>query len=205
MKKGSPPLWTKKESRFLQSLKSPDRIQKFLDEIPYHLADTAWSPRLVMENREAHCLEGAIFAAAALREHGHPAWILDLEAENDSDHVIAVYKSQGLWGSIASSNYTGCRGRKPVYKTLRELALSYFEDYFNLRKEHTLRTFSKPVDLKRFDKQSWQTTEKPVWFIAEYLLEIPHTKRLSNPVAKRLPRVTDQIFRAGILTKRSRA
>ena len=198
--------WTAKERRFLNRLKTPARLQSFLDEIPYHVADTAWSPRTVMHEGQAHCLEGAVFAAAALRFHGGRAWILDLEAERDTDHVICVYQAQGLWGSIGTSNYSGCRGRKPVYRSLRELALSYFEDYFNLRGEHTLRTFSKPVDLARFDRKGWQTTTEPIWYIPEYLLTIPHTPLFSpkekRTVLPKIGRVTPGIFAAGTLGRR---
>src|SRR5487761_1277731 len=100
--------FTKAETRKLRSLKDPYGIQHFLDQMRYHLADTAWSPRRVLRERTAHCFEGAIFGAAALRANGYPALIIDLEAEHDSDHVLAVYKSAGCWGVVAKSNYAGC-------------------------------------------------------------------------------------------------
>jgi hypothetical protein len=190
-----------KELRKLRSLKDPHGIQKHLDAMPYHLADTAWSPRRVLAENTSHCLEGAIFAAAALRANGFPPLIIDLEAEHDTDHVIAVYQVEGLWGAVAKSNYTGCRYREPVYRTLRELAMSYFNIYFNLRRERTLRRFSRPVNLARFDRQEWMTTEKPIWFIVYYLLEIPHTDLFSRRVARQLHRVDDRVFRAETLGK----
>src|SRR5689334_7291863 len=155
--------FTPKELRKLRSLKDPHGIQRFLDGMPYHLADTAWSPRRVLREETSHCLEGAIFAAAALRANGYPPLIFDLEAVADTDHVVAIYKSHGHWGAIAKSNYAGCRYREPVYRSLRELAMSYFEGYFNLRRERSLRTFSRPVNLSRFDRQQWMTTDQPVW------------------------------------------
>lgn len=180
------------ELRFFRSLKSPYLIQRFLDSIPYHVAGTAYSPRMVIESQTAHCLEGAIFAAAALRVIGYPPLILDLEAERDSDHVIAVYQEKKAWGAIAISNFAGLRFRPPVYRSLRELAMSYFNDYFNLRGERSLRRFSQPVDLQRFDRMNWQTRGDNVWFVAEYLCDIPHRSLLSpgqvrnlNPVDKR--------------------
>jgi hypothetical protein len=185
------------EVRFLKSLSTPHKIQNFLDKIPYHLADTSFSPRKVIEHRTAHCLEGAIFAAAALRVNGYPPLILDLEATNDTDHVIAVFKENGGWGAVASSNYAGCRYRSPIYRSLRELALSYFNDYFNKRRERTLRNFSKPVNLSRFDKLNWMTSEKDVWFIAEHLLDIPHTKILTPHMEKNLTRIDERSFLAG--------
>lgn len=186
------------EIKFLKTLKNPHGIQKFLDSIPYHLADTSFSPRKVIEHRTAHCLEGAIFAAAALRYNGYPPLILDLEAKNDTDHVIAVFKQNGAWGSVASSNYAGCRYRPPIHRTLRELALSYFNDYFNKRRERTLRTFStRPVNLARFDNLNWMTSEEDVWFIAEHLLDIPHTKLLTPQMEKSLTRIDERSFNAG--------
>ena len=186
--------FNRQELRSLRALKTPEKIQEFLDRIPYHLAETAWSPRTVLRERSAHCLEGAIFAAAALRVNGYDPLILDLEAENDTDHVIAVYRQGGGWGAIGSSNYASCRFRSPVYRTIRELALSYFEGYFNLRGERTLRTFSRPVDLSRFDSKNWMTTEEPVWFIAEHLLEISHTKLLTPAMRRGLTKVDRRSF-----------
>src|SRR5437879_13103259 len=127
--------FTPKELRSLRSLRTPARIQRFLDDMPYHHGKTAWSPRLVLQHRTAHCLEGAIFAAAALRANGYPPLLLDFEAENDTDHVIAIYQRDGGWGAVAKSNFTGCRYREPVYRTLRELALSYCNIYCNFGRE----------------------------------------------------------------------
>src|SRR5271169_6654730 len=143
--------FTPAELRKLRGLKEPYGIQRFLDDMPYHLADTAWSPRLVLREQTSHCMEGAIFAAAALRALDFPPLIIDFEAVNDTDHVLAVFQIKGHWGAIAKSNYTGCRYREPVYRSLRELAMSYFDTYFNLRRQRTMRTFSRPVNLKRFD------------------------------------------------------
>jgi hypothetical protein len=188
--------FTPAELRKLRSLRNPYGIQRFLDETPYHLEDTAWSPRRVLRERTSHCLEGAIFAAAALRANGFPALIWDLEAEHDTDHVLAIYRIDGHWGAIAKSNYAGCRYREPVYRSLRELAMSYFNLYFNLRRERTLRTFSRPVNLARFDPLEWMTTEKPVWFIVDYLFEIFHYKLLRPGMAKRLHRIDERLFEA---------
>jgi len=191
--------FTRAELRKLRSLKDPHGIQRFLDRQPYHLADTAWSPRRVLRESTSHCFEGALFAAAALRANGYPALVIDLEAERDTDHVIAVFKQRGHWGAIGKSNYTGCRYREPVYRTLRELALSYFEVYFNLRRERSLRTYSRPVNLARFDRRNWMTTEEPVWFIAEYLFTIRHFPLLNPKLIKHLHRLDDRSYRAGCL------
>jgi hypothetical protein len=194
--------FTPSELRRLRSLKEPYGIQKFMDTMPYHLATSAWSPRRVLRERTIHCLEGAIFAAAALRVLGYPPLVVDLEADNDTDHVIAVYRDRGYWGAIAMSNYAGLRFREPIYKTLRELSLSYFVSYFNLRREKTLRRYSRPVNLARFDRRDWMTTEDDVWFIPEHLLGIKHTPMLKPWMTKRLHRVDDRQWKADLVGHR---
>ncbi len=154
-----------------------------------NLSYTACSPKKVLHDRIASCLEGGIFAAAALRVIGFPPLIFDLEAEQDTDHVVAIFKVRGHWGAVAKSNFTGCRYREPVYRSLRELTMSYFNIYFNLRGERTLRRYSRPVNLARFDRLNWMTTDKPIWFIAEYLCEIPHIALLTPAMEKKLTRV----------------
>jgi hypothetical protein len=190
------------EQRTLRSLKTPDGIQRHLDGLPYHLATTAWSPRRVLREDTAHCLEAAIFGAAALRAIGRPPLIVDLEAEHDTDHVIAVFRERGHWGAVAKSNYAGLEYREPIHRTLRELALSYFPLYFNLRRERTLRTFSRPVDLKRFDPRGWMTSEADVWYIPEYLLTIGHTPLLAPGIAKGLHRLERRTYEAGLVGHR---
>jgi hypothetical protein len=176
--------FTPAELRKLRILKTPYGIQRFLDDMPYHLANTAWSPRRVLQENTAHCFEAATLAAAALRANGYPPLVFDLEAEHDTDHVLAIYRINGHWGALAKSNFTGCRYREPVYRTLRELALSYFDVYFNLRRERSLRTFSRPVNLARFDARDWMTTDRHLWFIAEYLFTIRHYPLLRPGMAK---------------------
>lgn len=173
--------------------------------MPYNLALSAWSPRKVLRDETASCLEGAIFAAAALRMLGFPPLIFDLEADKDTDHVVAIFKQRGLWGAIAKSNFTGCRYREPVHRTLRELALSYFNTYFNLRFERTLRRYSRPVNLRRFDRKHWMTTEQPVWFIAEHLCDIPHTSLLPRAVERHLTRVDARTVKAEMVGHRKKA
>lgn len=190
------------ELRKLRALKTPLGIQRFLDELPYNLSFTARSPGKVLHDRTASCLEGGIFAAAALRVLGFPPLIFDLEAERDTDHVVAIFKVRGHWGAVAKSNFTGCRYREPVYRSLRELAMSYFNIYFNMRFERTLRRYSRPVNLARFDHRNWMTTEKPVWFIAEYLCEIPHIRLLTSSMEKNLTRVDPRSVRGEMLGHR---
>ena len=186
------------ELRLLRSLKTPQLIQRFLEELPYHHARTSWSPRLVLRERTAHCLEGAIFAAAALRANGYKPLLWDLEGIRDSDHVLAIYKYDGHWGAIAKSNFAGLRFREPVYRSLRELAMSYFDNYYNLLGERTLRAYSRPVDLSRFDHLNWMTSEKSVWFIAEHLCHIAHTPVITKAQEKRLTRLDHRSHAAGL-------
>jgi hypothetical protein len=188
--------FTPGELRRLRALKTPAGVQRFLDELPYNLGYTGRSPRKVLQDRTASCFEGAIFAAAALRVLGFPPLIFDLEAERDTDHVVAIFKVRGHWGAVAKSNFTGCRYREPVHRTLRELALTYFNIYFNMRWERTLRRYSRPVNLGRFDDRHWMTSSKPIWFIAEHLCDIPHVSLLTPAMAKNLARVDSRTVRA---------
>jgi len=181
--------FTRSELRTLRALKTPAGVQRFLDELPYNLVYTARSPQKVLLDRTGSCFEGGIFAAAALRVLGFLPLIFDLEAEQDTDHVVAIFKERGHWGAVAKSNFTGCRYREPVYRSLRELAMSYFNIYFNLRRERTLRRYSRPVNLSRFDRLNWMTTNKPIWFIAEHLCEIPHVPLLTSTMEKHLTRL----------------
>lgn len=192
--------FTPGELRTLRALKTPERVQRFLDELPYHAANTAWSPRRVLRERTAHCLEGAIFAAAALRVNGHPPLLFDLESVRDTDHVLALYKVRGHWGAIAKSNFAGLRFREPVHRNLRELAISYFDDYYNLLGERTLRAYSRPVSLARFDKLEWMISEKPVWYVAEHLLnKVRHFQLISAAQEKALTRLDRRSFQAGLV------
>src|SRR5579883_407228 len=198
-----PDAFTPSERRILQRLRTPAEIQRFLDcDIAYNKepgGSTCYSPRLVLRHRAAHCMEGALLAAAALRQLGHPPLLLDLESIHDDDHVLAIFKSRGHWGAVAKSNYSGLRFREPVYRTLRELVMSYFEHYFNLRREKTLRRYSRPVNLQRFDSRNWMTAEEDVWMIPEYLCDIPHTPVLPPSLESRLGRVDARLFAAGKL------
>jgi hypothetical protein len=194
--------FTPAELRRLRALNTPAKIQKWLDSAPYHLAGTAWSPRRVLREGTAHCLEGAIFAAAALRVNGFPPLLWDLEAIADDDHVLAIFQVDAHWGAIGKSNYSGLRYREPVYRSLRELAMSYFNDYFNLRGERTLRAFSRPVNLARFDHRDWMTTEGDIWFIPEHLVHLPHTPLLTPKMHRRLSRLDSRSQAAGKVGRR---
>jgi hypothetical protein len=187
-----------KDLRTLRALNTPVRIQKFIDELTYQYADTAGSPQRVLRERKGHCMEGALLAAAALRVNGHPPLLMDLEAVHDDDHVIALYRERGLWGGIAKSNFAGLRFRSPVYRTLRELAMSYVEHYYNLRGERTLRAYSLPVNLTPLDRCNWMTSEEEVWCVPERLIEAKHYALFPDKVARALPRLDRRSFEAGL-------
>jgi len=193
--------FTPAERVVFRHLTRPEKIQEFLDsEVGYNKEKrgaTCGSPRRVLRNRLAQCIEGALFAAAALRMIGYPPLLLDLEAVHDTDHVLAVFRSHGGWGAVAKSNFSGLRFREPVYRTLRELAMSYFEHYYNLRREKTLRTYSRPVNLRRFDRLGWMTAAEDIWYVPEYLCEVAHTPMLDHQQIRSLTRMDQRLFEAG--------
>ena len=202
-----PPGFTPGELRRLRALRDPDGIQRALEAMPYHLTGTAWSPRRVLREGTAHCLEGAIFAAAALRILGHPPLLLDLEAVQDTDHVLAVYRVRGHWGAIAKSNFSGLRYREPVYRSLRELVMSYFDGYLNHRGERTLRAYAGPVDLGRLEAAhpGWEVTDHPLWWIPERLAELPHRPLVTPAMAGRLHRAGARSLAAALVGFRAPA
>jgi hypothetical protein len=169
---------TKEEICLFKKLNSPKKIQNFLDEIPINWeenGDSCMSPRLVLEKNKAHCIEGAIFAAAAMKFHGLRPLIVDLEAASfDYDHVIAVFKKHNRWGAITKTNHGVLRYREPIYRDIRELVMSFFHEYFTDNGQRTLRAYSKPVNLSKFDKLNWITSNEDIWFIPNHLTEIKH-------------------------------
>ena len=193
----------KKEISILRRLSSSEKIQSFLDyEIAYNKeldGESCRSPRRVLRDCLANCAEGAFFAAAALRVIGHQPLIVDLEAVRDDDHLLAVFKDRGHWGAIAKSNYSGLRYREPVYRSIRELVMSYFEHYYNLRGEKTLRMFSRPINLKRFDRINWMTTENDLWEICEYFCTIPHSRVMSLQLERKRRRMDHRLYEAGLV------
>ena len=191
------------EFKLPRALTTPAKIQRFLDEeLGYNLepdGDTCYSPRTVLKKRVAHCMEGAMLAAAALRRLGHPPLLVDLEAVRDTDHVLAVYRDNGHWGAVAKSDYSGLRSREPVYRTVRELVMSYFEHYFNPAGEKTLRAYSRPVNLSQFDRHSWVTSEEDVWIVPNYLCDLKHTPIVSKAMLKKVAPMDKRLYAAGRL------
>ena len=191
--------WTKDEIKFLKTMSDPDKIQGFLDSLDYNPVYECRSPRWVIRKRSAHCFEGALFAAAALQYNGHKPLIVDLKAYNDDDHVITIFKEDGHWGAVAKSNFTSLRYREPVYRSLRELVMSYFDFYFNLDRDKSLRSYSLPLDLTIYDARRWTTTDDDLEYIGDKLEQIHHFPVVDEMMIKKLKRASSIMLEAGML------
>lgn len=191
--------WTKEEKQFLKTLDNPDKIQAFLDEIDYNPNYECRSPRWVMKKRSAHCFEGALFAASALQFIGYKPLIVDMRAVNDDDHVIAVFKVDEYWGAVAKSNFTSLRYREPVYRTLREMIMSYFDFFFNTDRYKSLRSYSLPFDLTVFKSLNWETTDDDLEYIGDKIESLHHFPVVSDKMIKKLYRASNSMFKAGLL------
>jgi hypothetical protein len=191
--------WTKEEIRFLKTLNNPDKIQAFLDAIDYNPNYECRSPRWVMKKRSAHCFEGALFAAAALQFIGYRPLIVDMRAVNDDDHVIAVFKEDGFWGAVAKSNFTSLRFREPVYRSLRELIMSYFDFFFNIYGYKSLRSYSLPFDLTHFESRHWATTDEDLEYIGDKIESLHHYPVAGIKMIRKLCKASDSMMKAGML------
>src|SRR3989344_3190260 len=196
--------FNKDELKVLKKLNSPVKIQDFLENISLNFETngiTLMSPRRVLRENKAHCIEGALFAAAALWVNGEKPLLMDLRAVgHDFDHVVALFKIDNRWGAISKTNHAVLRYREPIYQDIGELVMSYFHEYFLDTGEKTLRGYSRPVDLSRFDNQDWMTSEKDVWYIEKYLQKIPHHPILTKTMIKNLRKADPIEIRAGKLT-----
>jgi len=191
--------WDPEEQAVLDELTDPFRIQAFLNGVPYSTDPVYRSPKSVLRDRKAHCFDGALFAAAALRRIGHAPVIVDLRAENDDDHVIALYRVSGRIGAVATSNFVHLRFREPIFRSPRELALSYFEFYYNLDREKTLRSFSVPLDLRRYDGLQWMIEDGELEKIVEALDRSRHYPLLPPEGVSRLSPVDERTFQSGMV------
>ncbi len=188
------------ERRLGFRLDSPAAVQRFLDTLPYSTDDFYRSPRRVLRDRTAHCFDGAVFAAAALRRIGHPPRILDLFADGrDDEHLLALFQVEGCWGAVAKSNFVGLRYREPVYRSLRELAMSYFEFYYNVAREKTLRGYTGPLALTGFDRLHWTENDAAMEEIARRTDQIRRVRLIDARMEQRLSPVDERSFRAGLL------
>jgi hypothetical protein len=194
----------RREFALLARLDTPQKIQMYLHELKQNFepdGDTCRSVREVLRTRRAHCIEGAMLAAAALWVHGEPPLLLDMRAERDFDHVVALFRRHGRWGAISKTNGIGLRWRDPVYRTLRELAMSYFHEYFNRRDHKTLREFSLPFDLRRLDTAVWASGTKNAWPVCEALDELRHFRLVEPRHLKAVVRRDPFERRVGLLAQ----
>ena len=191
----------KDEKALMDSLNSPFKIQAFLDTVVYPGGDENRSCVEVLRQRKAHCLDGGLFAAAALRLLGFDPQIMDMQPDpgKDDDHVLALFKVNGCWGAVAKSNFSGLRFREPIHHTLRELVLTYFEDSFNIKGEKTLRYYCRPVHLTRFDRHNWMTDSKGVDVIEKHLKQVKLIPLITPEQADFLSLVDKRSFDAGTL------
>jgi hypothetical protein len=191
---------TKPELKLFTKLTSPFKIQEFLDSISYSDEECYRCPRSVLQDRKAHCYDGAVFAAAALRMIGYPPLLVDmLPNSRDDDHILAIFRRNNRWGAVAKSNFSGLRFREPVYRGLRELIMSYFELYYNIAGEKTLLGYTAPLNLNRFDKQSWLVNDKAMDAIAEALDGNRKYKIITPATSRQLSAVDKRSYHAGLL------
>jgi hypothetical protein len=190
------------EEKIFKRLSTPAKIQDFLNKLPINQersGDTCSSPRTTLIRKTAHCIEGAYLAAAILWFHGHTPLILDLKSsKKDFDHVVALFKKNGKWGAISKTNHAVLRFREPIYHTVRELALSYFHEYFTDDGIKTLRSFSKPFNLKKFGT-SWITIEEDLWDIGAALDDSAHIEILTHQEARALRKADKIELAAGLI------
>lgn len=187
------------DRRTLARLTTPFKIQEYLDTLTYSADDFYRCPVRVMRDRMAHCFDGGMFAAAALRRLGYPPLILDmLPDDRDDDHLLALFKRDGHWGAVAKSNFAGLRYREPIFRTLRELALSYFEQYYNVQREKTLRGYTGPLNLRTFDRLNWTVSDSALDRIADRLDETRKVWLLTPGMVAGLAPVDRRSYEAGM-------
>jgi hypothetical protein len=187
------------ERHTMSKLKSPALIQTFLDSIAYSSESVYRCPLQVLRERVAHCFDGALFAAVALRRLDYPPLILEMIPDDrDDDHFLALYKRDGHWGAISKSNFVGLRFREPIFRTLRELVLSYFEQYYNIEREKTLRGYTAPLNLEAFDGYNWMTSDESLERIAQRTDEIRRYFLLTPKMIAGLSPVDERLFEAGL-------
>jgi hypothetical protein len=180
-------------------LKSPVAVQEYLDSIPYKAEELDRSPLRVMTDGQAHCLDGGIFAALSLWRIGFRPLILDLVPAPgmDDDHVLALFQVDGLWGAIAKSNYANLRYREPVYRSLREMAMTYFEHYYDLQRRKTLRAYTRPLNLALFRDASWMWSEEGVIKVSRRLYGLKPIPLISEASAARLSLADERSYKGG--------
>lgn len=192
---------TAAERDLLQSLDSPAKIQAYLDATPYAAEYRNRCSINVLRDHYAHCLDGALFGAMALRRLGFPPLVVDMfpDPGMDDDHVLAIYRVDGRYGAVAKSNFSGLRMREPVYRDLRELVMSYFEDFYNVNGIRTLRTYTRPLNLAAYDRFGWEYSDTGVDKIEKKLLSLKRIPLITQAMADRLNPLDQLSYQAGML------
>ncbi len=197
-----------KQIKLFKKVNTPAKIQDFINTIPINFEEngnTCMSPFSVMKHKKAHCIEGAMLSAYILSLHGHKPLIIDLKVSvknhKDFDHTVALFKIDGYWGAISKTNHAVLRYREPIYRTLRELALSYFHEYFTNDGKKNLRTYSIPLNLNKFKKRNWIYDEKDVWYIPIALDESKHYSLINKKQIKKLRKADNIEIESGKLTE----
>jgi hypothetical protein len=191
---------SKSEYQVLGSLKTPAKIQAFLDDLEYSTEETYRCPLRVLRERMAHCYDGALFAAAMLRRIGYPPLILEmLPNSRDDDHLLALFQKERHWGAVGKSNFVGLRFRESVYRTVRELVMSYFEQFYNLEREKTLRGYTVPLNLRSFDRHGWMIKDEPLRWIAEKLDRTRRVRLLTPKMVRNLSLLDSRAYQAGLV------
>ena len=201
---------SKSLTTILEGLNTPQKIQDFLNTLAMRTQSDGHivrSPKIVLQDNQATCIEGALLAAAALMTHGKRPLLLDLKVDennnDDVDHVVALFRQNGSWGALSKTGHAVLRYREPIYKTVRELALSYFHEYFTDDGKKTLRSFSKPFDIEEHFGDSWIESTKDLYEIAVALDDSPHEAILTRDMEGGL-RLADTIeIKAGKLKERN--
>ncbi len=193
-------LLTAREQLVLDRLARPIDIQRFIDDLPYSTDPFYRCPLRVLRERQAHCFDGCLFAAAALRRIGYPPLILDMfpDAEDD-EHLLAPFKEDGHWGAVAKSNFVGLRFREPIHRNLRELMISYFEQFYNFRRRKTLASYTRPLNLAAFDRWNWTVSDEAMEAIARRTEQVRRYPLLTPRMSARLSPVDERSYRAGLL------
>ncbi len=196
--------YSSQEIKLFKRLSTPKKIQDFLESLPANFekeGETCRSPRMVLKHKTAHCMEGAMLAAAILEYHGHQPLVIDLRSikPHDDDHIVAVFKEFGHWGAISKTNHAVLRFREPVYKTIRELVMSYFHEYFMDNGNKTLREYTLPINLQKFNKFNWRTSGKDLFEITDAIDKLKHIFILSRKQQKNLRKADKIEIKAGKL------
>ena len=203
-----PDKWTKEldshltpdERHLLSGMDNPSKIQAFLNTVPYSEDKFYRCPLRLLRERKGHCFDGALFAAMALRRIDRPPLILELiPNERDDDHILAVFKENDCWGAVAQSNFTGLRYREPVYRSLRELVMSYFEDFFNTAGEKTLVGYRGPINLKTLDGLDWCCSDAGLEDLADGMDRYRIHPVITDEMAASLSLADDRSVKAGLM------